>query len=93
MFSKKIMKKNFPRNWNEALLEVAFDALAKEMALPAGVPGGMPQYRLALCLSFFFKFFLEVAEELQLDIAASEDLTPVGHLLPHSLQTTQVYQV
>lgn len=44
-----------------SLLERVTCELASSLVLPAGVPGGMPRYRLALALSFFYKHFLEVA--------------------------------
>lgn len=39
-------------------------SLLLEMELKAGTPGGMEQYRLTLCLSFFYKFFAAVKLEL-----------------------------
>jgi xanthine dehydrogenase/oxidase len=34
--------------------------LAEDVALPPGVPGGMPEYRQSLAASFFFKFYAQV---------------------------------
>ncbi|PIO61516.1 CO dehydrogenase flavoprotein, partial [Teladorsagia circumcincta] len=50
--------------WSQSLLDLGLDLISKEFVLPAGVPGGMARYRQALTLSFFLKFFLEVAEAL-----------------------------
>lgn len=38
-------------------LEGTIDQLSKEFDLPYGVPGGMPTFRKALVLSFFYKFY------------------------------------
>ncbi|GJN88067.1 hypothetical protein Rhopal_001023-T1 [Rhodotorula paludigena] len=42
-------------------LEGALDVLASEFDLPFTVPGGMPSYRRTLVLSFFFKYWVELA--------------------------------
>ncbi|GAA6053650.1 hypothetical protein JCM3770_001680 [Rhodotorula araucariae] len=46
---------------NSATLDGALDVLGAEFALPYTVPGGMPSYRRTLCMSFLFKFWVEVA--------------------------------
>ncbi|GAA5943953.1 hypothetical protein JCM3775_004721 [Rhodotorula graminis] len=43
-------------------LEAALDALGADFDLPYSVPGGMPTYRRTLCMSFLFKFWVEVAQ-------------------------------
>lgn len=53
------------RAWDQALLEEVLHRISQEFALPPGVPGGMSRFRQALTLSFFFKFFVHVAEELK----------------------------
>jgi xanthine dehydrogenase/oxidase len=44
--------------WNSATLEGAMAVLKDELKLPKGVPGGQPEFRMSLCLSFLHKFFL-----------------------------------
>ncbi|KAI1765417.1 xanthine dehydrogenase [Hypoxylon sp. FL1150] len=44
--------------------EEAIGALLKDFDLPFGVPGGMAQYRKALTLSLFFRFWHESIKEL-----------------------------
>jgi xanthine dehydrogenase/oxidase len=51
------------RVWNKDLLEFGCGSLAEELVLPPTVPGGMPVYRLSLCLSFFYKFYLSVLKQ------------------------------
>ena len=48
------------RNWDERLLSRICDLLPSDLPLAAGSPGGAVEYRQALALSFFFKFFLKV---------------------------------
>lgn len=52
------------RLWDKKLLEDIVHRLTHEFALSPDAPGGMPQYRLTLVLSFFYRFFLEVAEKV-----------------------------
>ncbi|KAH7730148.1 hypothetical protein AAVH_02640 [Aphelenchoides avenae] len=54
------------RAWDQALLEEVLHRISQEFTLPPGVPGGMSRFRQALTLSFFFKFFVHVAEELKI---------------------------
>ncbi|BGP37400.1 hypothetical protein JCM10450v2_001310 [Rhodotorula kratochvilovae] len=46
---------------NSSTLDGALDVLDAEFDLPFTVPGGMPTYRRTLCMSFLFKFWVEVA--------------------------------
>ena len=48
------------RKWNEELLLTATASLASELSLKPDVPGGMPDYRISLALSFFYKYYLKV---------------------------------
>lgn len=51
-------------HWNEQTLNVVFNALTRELELDASVPGGMADYRKSLCLSLFYKFFVNVSQTL-----------------------------
>lgn len=53
----------FCRKWDGELLQCALESLADELVLPPEVPGGMPDYRLSLALSFFYKFYLFVLQQ------------------------------
>ena len=70
---------------------MGLDLLTKEFALPPGVPGGMARYRLALTLSFFLKFYLEVSKGLNLE--KDNVITEIGQDIPEKLYASQVYQV
>lgn len=52
------------RKWDESMLEATFSCLAEDLPLPAGSPGGMESYRKSLTVSFFFKFYLTVLEQI-----------------------------
>ncbi|XP_072173401.1 xanthine dehydrogenase/oxidase-like [Diadema setosum] len=55
------------RSWDNSMLEAALSSLEKDLPLPAGAPGGMETYRKSLTLSFFFKFYLMVLDQLGTD--------------------------
>ncbi|PAV81283.1 hypothetical protein WR25_02114 isoform B [Diploscapter pachys] len=74
------------KKWNQETLETALDSLSKEFALPPGVPGGMEAYRTALVLSFFYKFYLHV--ENQLSNIHEDETEMSGHM---EVSTTQAY--
>ena len=55
------------RKWTSDLSPFVCESLARELALPSNVEEGMADYRLTLCLSFFYKFFLNVLREVSPD--------------------------
>ena len=61
----------FIRQWNSDILSVGVASLAEEMVIKPDAPGGMPDYRLCLALSFFYKFYLTVTSKLK-DIPSNE---------------------
>ncbi|CAD6190780.1 unnamed protein product [Caenorhabditis auriculariae] len=86
-------KKLIGMKWSTALLDTALASLSEEFKLPPGVPGGMSRYRVALTLSFFFKFFLHVAKENNItEIVDLGEKTFIGDTIPDALDATQVYQ-
>ncbi|KAI0173247.1 xanthine dehydrogenase [Hypoxylon sp. FL1284] len=52
--------------------EEAINALLKDFDLPFGVPGGMAEYRKALTLSLFFRFWHESVQELEISGVGSD---------------------
>lgn len=78
---------------NSETLNAGLDVLGQEFDLPYSVPGGMPSYRRTLVLSFFFKFFVEIAKEagVVLDGVAEKDVeeaTEVRALTPPPMNRT-----
>ena len=59
------MEKLVGRCWDDtSLVEDVCGFLLEDLPLPPSVPGGMSSYRQSLCLSFFFKFHLQVLRDL-----------------------------
>lgn len=57
------------RHWGEDdFLASTLEALEREFALPPDAIGGMAEYRLALVLSFFFKFYLYVCNHIDIPL-------------------------
>ncbi|XP_047499622.1 xanthine dehydrogenase/oxidase-like isoform X1 [Penaeus chinensis] len=52
------------RCWDPSLLEAGTSLLLQDLPLSASAPGGMVEYRRALAISFFFKFYLSVRGRL-----------------------------
>ncbi|CAD5228743.1 unnamed protein product [Bursaphelenchus xylophilus] len=91
--AKESVKQVVGRSWNKELLEHVATEIAKEFALPPGVPGGMARYRSTLTISFFFKFFVHVCESLKIPGFTSHGMeSRVGepHLAKYSF--TQLYE-
>ncbi|GAB1284990.1 Aldehyde oxidase 2 [Apodemus speciosus] len=55
------------RRWNALMLDEACRLLLDEVSLPGSAPGGKVEFRRTLIVSFFFKFYLEVLQELKAD--------------------------
>lgn len=58
------MKSLVGMKWDNSLLEAGSELLLKDLDLHPSAPGGMVEYRRALTLSFFFKFYLSVQGRL-----------------------------
>ena len=56
------------KEWCEETFTQSKKILAKEVKLPANVPGGQPEYRCALAVSFLFKFYLAISIQIEKDI-------------------------
>ncbi|KAF8370363.1 xdh-1 [Pristionchus pacificus] len=88
----RAMEKGKGRRFDWSLLERVTCELASSLVLPAGVPGGMPRYRLALALSFFYKHFLEVARRENItSIPESIESTKIGESIPQDQYSTQSF--
>ena len=56
---------NPPRQWDELMLDEACRRLLDEVSLPGWAPGGRVEFKRTLVVSFFFKFYLQVLQELK----------------------------
>ncbi|XP_006889202.1 PREDICTED: aldehyde oxidase-like [Elephantulus edwardii] len=53
------------RHWNQLMLDEAYRLLLEEISLPGSAPGGKVEFKRSLIVSFFFKFYLQVLQELK----------------------------
>ena len=53
------------RPWCESTFQEACQSLLSDLPLSSNAPGGMPEYRCSLVISFFFKFYLAVLSRLE----------------------------
>ncbi|KAM9249001.1 LOW QUALITY PROTEIN: aldehyde oxidase 2-like [Dugong dugon] len=53
------------RSWNELMLDDACRLLQEEVSLPGSAPGGRVEFKRTLVVSFLFKFYLQVLQELK----------------------------
>ncbi|KAK7065268.1 hypothetical protein SK128_021571 [Halocaridina rubra] len=92
------MKELTGMSWNSSLLERGLSLLLEDLPLSPSAPGGMTEYRRALALSFFFKYYLNVLRQLSLRMPdkvsplAEEELRAIEepeHMLPRSTQLFQ----
>lgn len=65
--------------WNKELLHGALKVLEKDIVLKQDAPGGMVEFRQSLILSFFFKFFLWVCQQMN-GLASFDETIPTSHL-------------
>lgn len=65
---EKTCKTLINRTWNQETLNMALESLSEEMQLSESAPGGMVPFRKSLTLSFFFRFFLTISEQLHIKI-------------------------
>ncbi len=62
--AKNASKAAIGLKWNSTSFASLYDILRDELTLPESVPGGQPEYRTTLAVSFMFRCFLKVTEEL-----------------------------
>ncbi|XP_027209904.2 xanthine dehydrogenase/oxidase isoform X1 [Penaeus vannamei] len=86
------------RDWDSSLLEAATTHLLKDLPLAPSAPGGMVEYRRALTISFFFKFYLSVRGRLSEKLPSlveplTEDERRVTLVHQHTTpKSTQLFQ-
>nr|DBA20049.1 TPA: hypothetical protein GDO54_015790 [Pyxicephalus adspersus] len=83
--AKATRKALIGKHWNEDMLGEACRLILDEVSLPPSAPGGMVEYKRTLTISFFFKFYLEILQQLdQLNVPEDQPLQdPVGRPLVH----------
>ncbi|KAJ8045856.1 Xanthine dehydrogenase/oxidase [Holothuria leucospilota] len=95
--AEKTMAKLRGRKWDSNIVDEACTSLLEDLCLPYGSPGGMEKYKKSLALSFFFKFYLKVRENLsqkfndQVSIPQTME-SGFQKKEKDSFQSTQLYQ-
>ncbi|CAH1406870.1 unnamed protein product [Nezara viridula] len=65
ILTKKTASLLIGKEWNESMLNEAYESLMLELPLSPEAPGGMISYRRSLTLSLFFKFYLYLSQILE----------------------------
>jgi len=65
--------------WSQDTYEKAIEVLRREVTIKEGTPGGMEKYRTTLALSFFFKYYLSVAQKMVYAGQCLQRISSVGH--------------
>uniref|UniRef100_H2YPI6 Xanthine dehydrogenase/oxidase n=1 Tax=Ciona savignyi TaxID=51511 RepID=H2YPI6_CIOSA len=83
VMAKHLMENIIGRLWKDELIDDVAAWMREDFKLEQNAPGGMAEYREALALSFFFKFYIHD------EIASEEQCTkvPLGGNHPVSLST------
>ncbi|VDP18129.1 unnamed protein product [Soboliphyme baturini] len=82
------------RVWNAELFKRTCSSLISELSLLPGTIGGMERFRMSLCLTFFYKFYLAVTQNIcrELNIpCSSEDITAEAQRT-HRMLATQFFE-
>ena len=64
------------KQFNAEAFDKAYSEMRSELNLPSEVPGGQAEYRMALAVSFLFKFYLATTSELQTFSASLKEQLP-----------------
>jgi xanthine dehydrogenase/oxidase len=82
------------KNWNPETFQEAYGLLRDELKLPENVPGGQAEYRTTLAVSFLFKAFLTISNELGYKLEDGSDRSGMQNFVleeKHHSRGEQVY--
>lgn len=84
------------RHWDDEMLSEACRRVLNEISIPASAPEGKVEYRRSLMVSFLFKFYLQVLQNLDKPITSSvkgsEHLSAIKGFETKVPKTLQVFQ-
>ncbi|BFZ07584.1 hypothetical protein BsWGS_10623 [Bradybaena similaris] len=89
MLAHRTMQSIIGHEWTDSLVSKVSDLLASDLPLSPGAPGGFVEYRQALALSFFFKFFVTVQQRV-LKNQAVKDLSAIQSMEKPACKSMQV---
>uniref|UniRef100_A0A3Q3WWD0 Uncharacterized protein n=1 Tax=Mola mola TaxID=94237 RepID=A0A3Q3WWD0_MOLML len=84
------------RSWGEDLFSDACRILKEEVDVSPSIHGGRAEYRKTLCISFFFKFYMQVLQEIKgrVDVDFPQEylsaLKPFKNEVPQGRQSFQL---
>uniref|UniRef100_H2YPI7 Xanthine dehydrogenase/oxidase n=1 Tax=Ciona savignyi TaxID=51511 RepID=H2YPI7_CIOSA len=88
VMAKHLMENIIGRLWKDELIDDVAAWMREDFKLEQNAPGGMAEYREALALSFFFKFYIHVKDCLCKEGATKQcTKVPLGGNHPVSLST------
>ncbi|XP_039157164.1 xanthine dehydrogenase 1-like [Eucalyptus grandis] len=67
------------KTWNQELLQGAQEVSRSDIIIKEDGPGGMVEFRKSLTLSFFFKFFYWVSQEMD-EMRSIREEIPLSHI-------------
>ncbi|KAM4698824.1 aldehyde oxidase-like isoform 2-T2 [Rhinophrynus dorsalis] len=80
------------KHWDEKMLSEACRLILDEISLPPSAPGGMVEYRRTLTVSFFFRFYLQVFQEIKQMDPQNPDISALNGLQTSYYENVQTYQ-
>ncbi|KAE8580253.1 hypothetical protein XENTR_v10024373 [Xenopus tropicalis] len=96
VYAKNTSQALIGRHWDEEMLNEACKLILEEITLSPSAPGGKVQYRRALTISFFFKFYLQVLQCLKKTIksssVASDYISAIKDFEINTPKTLQIFQ-
>ncbi|KAM4697844.1 aldehyde oxidase-like [Rhinophrynus dorsalis] len=96
VFAKNASKAVVGRHWDEEMLTESSRLILDEISLPPSAPDGKVEYKRALTVSFFFKFYLQVQQVLKKPARspakATEYLSAIRDFENEIPKTLQVFQ-
>ncbi|XP_072274823.1 aldehyde oxidase-like [Pyxicephalus adspersus] len=90
--AKATRKALIGKHWNEDMLGEACRLILDEVSLPPSAPGGMVEYKRTLTISFFFKFYLEILQQLDQLNPSNLDVSAIKQLQSPPVEHIQTYQ-
>lgn len=84
------------KNWDQELLQGALKFLEIDIFIKDDAPGGMVEFRKSLTLSFFFKFFLWVSQQISVKKSTGIPLSYLSAAQPFqrpSIMGSQDYEI
>lgn len=92
VMAKKTQSSLKGKEWNDTTLQLAYQELVNDLPLSPSAPGGNIHYRRSLTLSFFFRAYLAICQQLNINLPDlyNSGITGFKHKVPHSSQYYEI---